>query len=105
MGVQVSHCVVEGDDCLVSYSGHISPAAARIAFATMGFQAKEPEVGTGPGSVAFCSTKFDPVTLQPTRDPRNIIDNIGVSFHPAAARDPGFALGMRAASYSCDCPD
>lgn len=76
-----------------------------IAFKAVGFQAKFPEVGTGPGSVGFCSTKFDPVTLQPTRDPRNIIDNIGVSFHPSAKKNPAFALALRCASYSCDCPD
>lgn len=77
----------------------------RGAFQELGFVAKTPEVGMGPGSVAFCSTKFHPVTLQPTRDPRNIVDNIGISYHPAAAKDPAFALGLRAASYSSDCPD
>lgn len=66
---------------------------ARAAFRALGFMAKEPEVGTGPGAVAFCSTKFDPDTLRPTRDSRNIIDNIGISFSPSARRDPAFALG------------
>lgn len=89
----------------MAYSGPVDPIEARAAFYALGFVAKQPEIGTGPGSVAFCSTKFNPDTLRPTRDPRNIIDNIGVSFSPAARRNPSFALGQRAASYSCDCPD
>lgn len=102
-GNVVSHVVVEGDDCLISYRDPIQPYDYIESFRELGFEAKMPEVGTGPGSVAFCSTKFGP-DLEPTRDPRNIVDNIGVSSHARAGKDPAYAMGLRALSYSCDCP-
>lgn len=82
--VRISHIFVEGDDCIISYGGQIDVHLMRYYFKSLGFEAKEPEYGFGPGAVSYCSTKFDPVLLEPLRDPRNILDNIGVSFSPIA---------------------